>query len=183
MNEEASETEDSGIAVKDLEERSEQVIYDELPVIEDRAKLGVNGSSFAANSADQHSRAETDYASREVLPLEGTKPNDDQGSALETLDDENRSDVVRQHDVDATYLGDTLEPAVDEEIAWQTVSRVSRAYSKTTTELVPAELIWDNDECCSTGDPMETLRLRYLAIAAIEDDQGSDVDVSEPDIF
>ncbi|KAI9981115.1 hypothetical protein PInf_010535 [Phytophthora infestans] len=66
-------------------------------------------SAVAASSADQHSVAIKEYASREVLPLEGTKPNDDPAtsdSALETLDDENSSDVVRQHGVDATYLGD-----------------------------------------------------------------------------
>ncbi|KAI9980145.1 hypothetical protein PInf_026702 [Phytophthora infestans] len=48
-------------------------------------------SAVPANSADQHSGATMDYASREVLPLEGTKPNDDPAmadSALETLNDE-----------------------------------------------------------------------------------------------
>ncbi|KAI9989087.1 hypothetical protein PInf_022820 [Phytophthora infestans] len=62
-------------------------------------------SAVAANSADQHSDATKDYDSREVLLHEAIKPSDDPAtadSALETLDAENGSDVISQHDVDIT---------------------------------------------------------------------------------
>ncbi|KAI9996327.1 hypothetical protein PInf_013729 [Phytophthora infestans] len=78
----------------------------------DELAHAIVSSTVAANSADQRSDATKDYASREVLLLEGTKPIDDLAtvdSALETLDDENSSDMARQHNVDAIYLGDKSE--------------------------------------------------------------------------
>ncbi|KAI9992467.1 hypothetical protein PInf_017880 [Phytophthora infestans] len=177
--------------------------------------------------------------SRGVIPLEGIKPNDDTAtadSALKTLDDENSSGVIRQHDLDAPYLGYTSkhvevrsavvvgsadtcphvkdnyalsevsllrgtetdpevtssttldfdpggvgygsELTLSEETASQTVSRVNKADLTKIPEPSPAELSWADDECCSTGNPMETLRLYYLAIVATEDEQGGDVDVT-----
>ncbi|KAI9981109.1 hypothetical protein PInf_010525 [Phytophthora infestans] len=194
--------------------------------------------TYGTNSADQHSEATKDYNSCEVLLLEGIKPNDDPAtadSALETMDADTGSDVVRRHDVDTTYLEDTsehvevrsavvvdsvkdkyavpevlllkgtgtnpgvtssattafdpgaigysLEHAVDEETAWQKAGRVNRTDPKIATERVPAEVSWEDDECSSTGDPMETLTLRYLVIAATEDEQEGDVDDSKTDIF
>ncbi|KAI9987379.1 hypothetical protein PInf_023394 [Phytophthora infestans] len=71
-------------------------------------------SAVAANSADQHPDATKGYDSWEVLLHEGIKPNDDPAtadSALETLDAENGSDVVRQNDDDTIYLGDKFERA------------------------------------------------------------------------
>ncbi|KAI9996301.1 hypothetical protein PInf_013695 [Phytophthora infestans] len=105
-------------------------------------------SAVLVNSADQHSDATKYYDGREVLLLEGIKPNDDPAtadSALETLDAENGLDTV--------------------------------------TEPVPAELSWEDDEYSSTRGPMESLELRYLAIAATEDEQEGDVDNSKTDIF
>ncbi|KAI9989104.1 hypothetical protein PInf_022841 [Phytophthora infestans] len=71
-------------------------------------------SAVAVNSADQHSNATKDYDSREVLLHEGIKPNDDPAtadSALETMEAENGSDVVRRHDDGTIYLGDKVEHA------------------------------------------------------------------------
>ncbi|KAI9991270.1 hypothetical protein PInf_018907 [Phytophthora infestans] len=75
------------------------------------------------------------------------------------------------------------ERAVDEELAWQKAGRVNNTDPKTVTEPVSAELSWEDDECSSARDPMDTLRLHYYAIAATEDDQEGDVDDSKTDIF
>ncbi|KAI9994780.1 hypothetical protein PInf_011611 [Phytophthora infestans] len=71
-------------------------------------------SSVTTTSADEHSNATKDHDSREVLLLEGVKPNDDPAtadSALETMEAETGSEVVRQHDDDTIYLGDKFEHA------------------------------------------------------------------------
>ncbi|KAI9982221.1 hypothetical protein PInf_008116 [Phytophthora infestans] len=71
-------------------------------------------SAVATNSADQLSDATEDYDSREVLPHEGIKPNNDPAtgdSALETMEAETGSDVVKQNDDDTFYLGDKFERA------------------------------------------------------------------------
>ncbi|KAI9982815.1 hypothetical protein PInf_006605 [Phytophthora infestans] len=72
-------------------------------------------SAVAANSADKNSSDATkDYDSREVLLHEEIKSNDDPATAdlvFETLDAENGSEVVRQHHVDITYLGDKSDHA------------------------------------------------------------------------
>ncbi|KAI9991068.1 hypothetical protein PInf_018689 [Phytophthora infestans] len=71
-------------------------------------------SAVTTNSADEHSNATKDHDSREVLLLEGVKPNDDPAtadSALETMEAETGSKVVRQHDDDTIYLGDKFEHA------------------------------------------------------------------------
>ncbi|KAI9988290.1 hypothetical protein PInf_021688 [Phytophthora infestans] len=71
-------------------------------------------SAVTTNSADEHSDATKDYDSREVLLLEGIKPNDDPAtadSALETMEAETGSEVVRQNDDDTIYLGDKFEHA------------------------------------------------------------------------
>ncbi|KAI9990456.1 hypothetical protein PInf_021444 [Phytophthora infestans] len=71
-------------------------------------------SAVLVNSADQHYDATEYYDSRTVLLHEGIKPNDDPAtadSALETMDAETDSDVVRRHDDDTIYLGDKDERA------------------------------------------------------------------------
>ncbi|KAI9990697.1 hypothetical protein PInf_018254 [Phytophthora infestans] len=71
-------------------------------------------SAVTTNSADEHSNATKDHDSREVLLLEGVKPNDDPAtadSALEAMEAETGSEVVRQHDDDTIYLGDKFEHA------------------------------------------------------------------------
>ncbi|KAI9981891.1 hypothetical protein PInf_009671 [Phytophthora infestans] len=71
-------------------------------------------SAVTTNSADEHSNATKDHDSREVLLLEGVKPNDDPAtadSALETMEAKTGSEVVRQHDDDTIYLGDKFEHA------------------------------------------------------------------------
>ncbi|KAI9990445.1 hypothetical protein PInf_021420 [Phytophthora infestans] len=71
-------------------------------------------SAVTTNSAVDHSDATKDYDNREVLLPEGIKPNDDPAtadSALETMEAETGSEVVRQHDNDTIYLGDKFEHA------------------------------------------------------------------------
>ncbi|KAI9993995.1 hypothetical protein PInf_016529 [Phytophthora infestans] len=71
-------------------------------------------SAVTTNSAVDHSDATKDYDNREVLLPEGLKPNDDPAtadSALETMEAETGSEVVRQHDNDTIYLGDKFEHA------------------------------------------------------------------------
>ncbi|KAI9999344.1 hypothetical protein PInf_004186 [Phytophthora infestans] len=71
-------------------------------------------SAVTTNSADEHFNATKDHDSWEVLLLEGVKPNDDPAtadSALETMEAETGSKVVRQHDDETIYLGDKFEHA------------------------------------------------------------------------
>ncbi|KAI9987292.1 hypothetical protein PInf_023287 [Phytophthora infestans] len=122
-------------------------------------------SAVAANSADQHSDATKDYDSRKVYYMRESSPAT-ANSALETLDAENGSDVARQQDVNTTYIGDKSEHA-----------EVRSAVVVDSADTGPQ--VEDN----LTGDPMETLRLHYLAIAATEAEQKDDVDDSKINIF
>ncbi|KAI9981163.1 hypothetical protein PInf_010793 [Phytophthora infestans] len=170
-------------------------------------------SAVAANSADQLSDATEDYDSREVLLHEGIKPNDDRAtadSALETMEAETGSDVVRRHDDDTIYLGDKFEhagvrsaiavnsadtgPDVDDTYDLSEVSLLGGTVTEVgvtnsaATVFDPGGMDYglgqaDDDECNSTRDPTETLRQHYLAIAATEDEQEDDVADGKTDIF
>ncbi|KAI9998238.1 hypothetical protein PInf_002583 [Phytophthora infestans] len=170
-------------------------------------------SVVEANSADQLSDATEDYDSRKVLLNEGIKPNDDPAtadSALETMETETGSDVVRRHDDDIIYLGDTFEhagirlaiavnsadtgPDVDDTYDLSEVSLLGGTATEVgvtnsaATVFDPGGMDYglgqaEDDECNSTRNPTETLRQHYLAIAATEDEQEDDVDDSKTDIF
>ncbi|KAI9994434.1 hypothetical protein PInf_011064 [Phytophthora infestans] len=129
-------------------------------------------SAVTTNSAIDHSDATKDYDNREVLLPEGIKPNDDPAtaeSALETMEAETGSDVVKQNDDDTIYLGDKFEraevrsaitvnsadtgPDVDDNYDLSEVSLLRDP--KTVTKLATAELNWEDDECNES--------LKYLA--------------------
>ncbi|KAI9981745.1 hypothetical protein PInf_009514 [Phytophthora infestans] len=137
-------------------------------------------SAVTTNSADEHSDATKDYDSREVLLPEGIKPNDDPAtadSALETMDAESVSDVVRQHDDDTIYLGEKSERRTEIGVT-----------NSAATVFDPGGIDYgfgqdEVDECNSTRDPMDTLRQHYLAIAATEDEQEDDVDDGTTNAF
>ncbi|KAI9990438.1 hypothetical protein PInf_021413 [Phytophthora infestans] len=84
---------------------------------------------------------------------------------------------------DPSGIAYSLERAMDGETSSQRAGHVKSADPKNGTEPVTAELRWEDDQCSWTGDPIETLRLHYLAIAATEDEQEDDVDDSKTDIF
>ncbi|KAI9980405.1 hypothetical protein PInf_026349 [Phytophthora infestans] len=170
-------------------------------------------SAVAANSADQLSDATEEYDSREVLLHEGIKPNDDPAtadSALEAMEAETGSDVVRRHDEDTIYLGDKFEHAGVRSaiavISADTGPDVADTYDLSEVSLLggtvteigvtnSAATVFDHggmdyglgqaedDECNSTRDPTEILRQHYLAIAATEDGQEDDVADGKTDIF
>ncbi|KAI9982111.1 hypothetical protein PInf_007999 [Phytophthora infestans] len=119
-------------------------------------------SAVVANSADQYSYATNDYDSREVLLREGIKPHDDPAttdSALETMDTETESDVVRRHDVDTTYLKDKSEHV----------------------EVGSAVVVDLADTRPQVEDKYALLAV--LLLRATEDEQGGDADDSKIDIF
>ncbi|KAI9994456.1 hypothetical protein PInf_011086 [Phytophthora infestans] len=139
-------------------------------------------SAVTTNSAIDHSDATKDYDNREVLLPEGIKPNDDPAtaeSALETMEAETGSDVVKQNDDDTIYLGDKFEraevrsaitvnsadtgPDVDDNYDLSEVSLLRGTETEigitssatTVTKLATAELNWEDDECNES--------LKYLA--------------------
>ncbi|KAI9998214.1 hypothetical protein PInf_002553 [Phytophthora infestans] len=139
-------------------------------------------SAVTTNSADEHSDATKDYDSREVLLPEGIKPNDDPAtanSALETMEAETGSEVVRQHDDDTIYLGDKFEHAgVRSAIAVNSANTGPDADD--TYDLSEDKMKMMN---AARQRPNGTLRQHYLAIAATEDEQEDDVDDGKTDIF
>ncbi|KAI9982338.1 hypothetical protein PInf_008266 [Phytophthora infestans] len=138
-----------------------------------------------------------------------------QGSALETMDAENGSDVVRRHDVEATCLGDKSEhvevisaavvdsadmsPHAEDRYALPEVLLLRGTEtdigvtSSATTVFDPAGIGYSlegavDEETASqkagrVNNPVETLGLHYLAIAATDGKQGGDDDDSKTDIF
>ncbi|KAI9981993.1 hypothetical protein PInf_009781 [Phytophthora infestans] len=124
----------------------------------DKLERAEVGSAIVVDSADTGPHVDGNYDLPEVLLLRST------GSVF-----------------DPGGIGYSLEQAGDGETAWN--KAVNSTGPKTVTEPVPAEVSWGDDKCSSTGDPMETLRQHYVAIAATEDEQKDDVDNSKTDIF
>ncbi|KAI9996136.1 hypothetical protein PInf_013519 [Phytophthora infestans] len=170
-------------------------------------------SAVTTNSADEHSDAIKDYASREVLLPERINPNDDPAmadSALETMEAETGSSKVRRHADDTIYLRDKFEraevrsavvvnsantdPDADDSYDLPEVSLLEGTIAEVgvtnsaATVFDPGGIDYSlgqakDDERNSTRDPTETLRQHYLAIAATEDEQEDDVDDGTTNAF
>ncbi|KAI9992480.1 hypothetical protein PInf_017894 [Phytophthora infestans] len=134
----------------------------------DKSKPAEVRSTIVVDSADTGPHVDDKYNLPEVLLLRGTGTEIGVTSSATTV-------------FDPGGIGYSLDHAGDGETAWH--KAVNSTGSKTVTEPVPAELSWEDDECNSTGDPIETLRQHYLAIAATEDEQEGYVDDSKTDIF
>ncbi|KAI9980563.1 hypothetical protein PInf_009863 [Phytophthora infestans] len=131
-------------------------------------------------------------------------------SALETIEAETGSEVVRQHEDDIIYLGAKFEDAgvrstiavssantgpdaadnydlPDVSLLEGTIAEVGVTDSAATV-FDPGGIDYvlgqdEADECNSTRDPIDTLRQHYLTIAATEDEQEDDVDDGKTDVF
>ncbi|KAI9982914.1 hypothetical protein PInf_006714 [Phytophthora infestans] len=208
--EDASATEDSAIKEGDLEECSEQVLRDDQPVIDDRAKFEVIRLSIVGEANSAMSTLTTISANSEGLNWTvKTSNHGDEGEAQAKcgVDRLSSADVVNS--ALGTPKACTIQSAAPNDdpstadSALETLGaknglNVVRRHDDDTIYLgdkfehadVRSAMVVDSadtgphdDECNLTRDPTETLRQHYVAIAATEDEQEDDVDDSKTDIF